>query len=176
MAVSELRFDPVREDELPMLREWMRRPHVAQWWATPSMEELRAGSVPGAGDPGTARSFIARQGDRPIGFLQCYVVVGAGDGWWEGETDPGARGVDLFLADPAALGRGLGNAVLRAFVERLFSDPAVTTIQADPDPRNRRAIRCYARAGFRPVGEVQTPDGPALLMRCARPAAASAGP
>jgi hypothetical protein len=31
-----------------------------------------------------------------------------------------------------------------------------------------RAIRCYAAAGFYPVGPVITPDGQALLMRCTR--------
>jgi RimJ/RimL family protein N-acetyltransferase len=60
--------------------------------------------------------------------------------------------------------------MLRAFLQRLFADPQVTVVQTDPDPRNERAIRAYGRAGFRAVGEVETPDGPALLMRCGRPA------
>jgi RimJ/RimL family protein N-acetyltransferase len=50
----------------------------------------------------------------------------------------------------------------------LFEDPAVTVVQTDPSPDNTRAIRCYAAAGFEAVGEVVTPDGPALLMRCRR--------
>jgi len=29
---------------------------------------------------------------------------------------------------------------------------------------NGRAIRCYEKAGFRIVGRIVTPDGPALLM------------
>jgi aminoglycoside 6'-N-acetyltransferase-1b len=40
----------------------------------------------------------------------------------------------------------------------------VTKIQTDPAPTNLRAIRCYEKAGFRKVGIVDTPDGPALLM------------
>jgi RimJ/RimL family protein N-acetyltransferase len=55
--------------------------------------------------------------------------------------------------------------MVRAFVDRLFADLAVTSVQTDPSPANRRAIRCYARAGFETVGEVPTPDGPAILMR-----------
>lgn len=103
-------------------------------------------------------------GSRPIGFVQSYVVKGAGDGWWEDETDPGARGIDLFLADSADLGRGFGSAMIAAFVERLFADPAVSKVQTDPAPDNARAIRSYGNAGFVPQGEVETPDGPALLM------------
>ena len=62
-----------------------------------------------------------------------------------------------------------------AFVRQLFADPAVTLVQTDPAPDNGRAIRCYWKAGFRPVRELLTPDGPALLMVCRRELAA-AGP
>src|SRR5439155_24341115 len=41
---------------------------------------------------------------------------------------------------------------------------AVTKVQADPAPDNHRAIRCYERAGFRPIGAITTPDGAAVLM------------
>ena len=54
--------------------------------------------------------------------------------------------------------------MVSAFVELLFQDPAVTTVQTDPSPQNERAIRSYKRAGFVVHGEVTTPAGPALLM------------
>jgi RimJ/RimL family protein N-acetyltransferase len=72
------------------------------------------------------------------------------------------------MANAEQLGRGIGTAMVRAFVERLFADAAVTRVQTDPAPGNGRAIRCYEKAGFRAVGEVDTPDGPALLMVCER--------
>lgn len=90
--------------------------------------------------------------------------MGSGDGWWEDERDPGARGIDQFLAHADQLNRGLGSAMVRTFTDQLFTDPAVTRIQTDPSPRNARAIRCYTKAGLRALGEVLTPDGPALLM------------
>ena len=61
------------------------------------------------------------------------------------------------------VGRGHGSAFIRAFVDRLLTAGA-TRVIADPDPRNARAIRAYAKAGFRPEQEVVTPDGRALLM------------
>jgi len=91
--------------------------------------------------------------------------MGSGQGWWEDETDPGARGIDQFLANAEQLGQGLGSAMVRAFVEQLFQNPRVTTVQTDPSPENERAIRCYRRAGFVAIRKVSTPDGPALLMR-----------
>src|SRR5712691_7293615 len=86
------------------------------------------------------------------------------DGWWETETDPGARGIDQFLAHEHQLCRGLGSAMVRAFVEQLFQDPEVTRIQTDPSPDNESAIRSYRRAGFVSAGEIVTPDGPAVPM------------
>jgi RimJ/RimL family protein N-acetyltransferase len=169
---SDFRFDPVREEDLPMLREWLMRPHVAEWWGpADSIDDLRDDYVAAAEGPKATRAFIARFRSRPIGFIQSYVVAGSGGGWWKEETDPGARGTDQFLSEESDLGRGLGSAMLRAFLDLLFLDAQVTAVQTDPDPRNERAIRCFRRAGFRPVQEVRTPDGPALLMRLHRPGA-----
>ena len=152
-----------------MLHDWLRRPHVAEWWTpAPSLDEVIEEFTPLTQRGNRDQAYIAFEGDRAIGYIQSYVVKDAGDGWWEDETDPGARGIDQFLADADQLGRGLGTAMVRAFVTRLFEDPAVTKIQTDPDPRNARAIRCYEKAGFRAVREVDTPDGRALLMMMKR--------
>ncbi|WP_236675068.1 GNAT family N-acetyltransferase [Piscinibacter sp. HJYY11] len=166
---SGIRFVPLHAEHLPLLHTWLTRPHAAQWWQpTPSIEELHADYIAVGGEPNATRAYLAFEHDTPIGFIQCYVVMGSGGGWWEEETDPGARGIDQFLADETRLSQGLGRRMIRAFVERLFQDPAVTVVQTDPSPHNLRAIRCYRAAGFQDVGEVMTPDGPALLMRCHR--------
>jgi RimJ/RimL family protein N-acetyltransferase len=154
-------FRPLTRSDLPLLHEWLTRPHVAEWWGEQgSLAELEEAST---------RVYIALEDDREIGFIQSYVAMDSGDGWWADERDPGVRGIDQFLADASDLGRGLGTAMIRAFVAMLFRDPAVTRIQTDPQPENARAIRCYEKAGFRAVREVDTPDGRALLMICERP-------
>lgn len=157
------------ENDLAMLHEWLLRPHIAEWWgAAESVEELRADYLEQAEAENATEAFIAYYQNAPIGFIQCYVVMGSGDGWWEEETDPGARGIDQFLANPEQLNAGLGRAMIRAFIAKIFADPEVTVIQTDPNPNNLRAIRCYTAAGFQAVGEVMTPDGLALLMCCNR--------
>lgn len=158
-------FRPLVATDLPMLHEWLRRPHVAQWWPAPAsyadvVTEFREHLDPQF----TTRGYIALLRGAPAGFIQSYQVMGSGDGWWPDETDPGARGIDQFLADGDRLGQGLGTAMIRAFVAALFADPTVTRIQLDPAPDNARAIRAYEKAGFRAIREVDTPDGRALLM------------
>jgi RimJ/RimL family protein N-acetyltransferase len=152
--------------DLPTLHDWLTRPHVAEWWApTPTLPELEDEYGPAIDGADTTLPYIAYFGDAPLGFIQSYVALGSGDGWWEDVTDPGLRGIDQFLADGERLGQGLGTLMVRAFVATLFDDPAVTAVQTDPDPRNARAIRCYEKAGFVRIAEIDTPDGRALLMR-----------
>jgi aminoglycoside 6'-N-acetyltransferase-1b len=152
-----------------MLYQWLSRPHVAEWWPPPkSVAEVEEEWGPLIEEGSTTRPYIALRDGEPIGYIQSYVAMGSGDGWWADETDPGVRGIDQFLAPADQLGQGVGTAMVRAFVAQLFSDPAVTQVQTDPAPDNRRAIRCYEKAGFRRVRVIDTPDGPALLMICER--------
>jgi RimJ/RimL family protein N-acetyltransferase len=163
-------FKPLCRDDLAMLHEWLQRPHVKKWWNEPSsLAQFQHDYLLPGLDESSTRAYIAILEGSPIGFIQSYVVKTSADGWWENETDPGARGIDQFLANADQLGQGIGSSLIRAFIEQLFKDPSVTTVQTDPSPGNERAIRCYRRAGFVAVGTVDTPDGPALLMRIDRP-------
>ena len=162
-------FRSLTQADLPLLHEWLNRPHVAQWWDDrTSLAEVEHDFRPLLEDHSTTRPFIALSNGTPIGYIQSYVAMGSGDGWWADEADPGVRGIDQFLAHADQLGQGLGTKMVRAFVRQLFADPGVTRIQTDPSPENRRAIRCYEKAGFRALREIDTPDGRALLMVCDR--------
>jgi RimJ/RimL family protein N-acetyltransferase len=166
-----LSFRPLALTDLQLLHEWLARPHVAEWWGpAPSLAEVEQEYAPLTGDQLTTRPYVVLGDGAPIGYIQSYVAMGSGDGWWPDERDRGVRGIDQFLAHPEDLGHGLGTTMVRAFLHYLFADPAVTRIQTDPSPRNRRAIRCYEKAGFHAAGEVDTPDGRALLMVCDRAA------
>jgi RimJ/RimL family protein N-acetyltransferase len=164
-VLDSLSFRRLTRDDLPTLHEWVQRPHVAEWWTKPrALTEIETDYLPSIEGTSSTRAYIACLDGQPIGFIQVYVVKGSGNGWWEDEADPGARGIDQFLADADRLDQGLGTAMIEAFVEKLFGDPEVTKVQTDPCPQNQRAIRCYTKAGFRPQAQVVTPDGPAVLM------------
>lgn len=161
-------FRPLTARDLPLLHEWLNRPHVAEWWDDErDLESVLRSFGADLGSPMIAM-FLVCLDQEPIGYIQVYRVMGADPEWWIDETDPGARGIDQFLANADQLGQGLGSSMVREFVAGLFADPEVTVVQTDPSPRNARAIRAYEKAGFRRVGEVITPDGPALLMRVSR--------
>jgi len=164
---------PMTDDDLPMLQEWIKRPHVREWWAGDEadlpFDAFRAMYLPRVTAKEKVTPYIVMLDGRPIGYAQSYIAMGSGGGWWESETDPGVRGIDQFLAAPADLNRGFGTRMVKALVAQLFRDPSVTRIQTDPDPGNHRAIRCYEKAGFRAVRTITTPDGAALYMTQDRP-------
>jgi len=157
------------EHDLPMLHGWLNRPHIVRWWggARPTLGQVRAHYLPRVLGEQRVTPYIGMLGDTPFAYAQAYVALGAGDGWWENETDPGVRGIDQSIADSGLLGQGLGTRLVRVLVDIVFGDPRVTKIQTDPAPDNLRAIRCYEKAGFRGVETIVTPDGPAVYMlRC----------
>lgn len=168
LGAVEVNLRLMIDDDLPTLHDWLNRPHIVEWWggeeARPSLEDVLTGYQPALMAKDSVTPYIALLGQEPIGFAQSYIVLGSGDGWWEDETDPGARGIDQSLANEAQLGQGLGTKLVRALVELLFADPSVTKIQTDPAPHNFRAVRCYEKAGFVQQKIITTPDGPALYM------------
>jgi len=151
-------FRPMTSDDLPVIRQWLARPHVREWWGDPSEQyDLVSGDL----DEPAMDQFIVSVGSDDFAYLQCYDLTAWNSGF--GAHPRGTRGIDLFIGEPDMIGRGHGSAFIRAFVdERLRSGaPRMVT---DPDPSNTRAVRAYEKAGFEKAGMVDTPDGPALLM------------
>lgn len=152
--MAELSFRPMTRDDLPLLHEWLHRPHVLRWWKEGrTLAEVEAHYGPAlAGDDPTDHYFALDDG-RPIGFFQTYL-------YWdypeEAECmglDPDAAGVDLFIADEERIGQGLGSELLRRFVdEYAFALPGVTHCIAEPEEENVASIRAFEKAGFRVTG------------------------
>ncbi|MET0983780.1 MAG: GNAT family N-acetyltransferase [Steroidobacteraceae bacterium] len=170
MGNDEFRFELLTENDLPSLTEWLGRPHVAEHWGSPpAIAKVREKYISRLRPNSAVTPYVAWLGDRPVGYIQSYVAARCGNGWWADVADTGVVGIDQFLADEESLGQGLGSALVAAFVQKLFADPTVGRVQTDPSPANKRAIRCYEKAGFREVGLVDTPAGEALLMVVERP-------
>lgn len=168
-AKRQFEFRPLAVGDIPLLFEWLRRPHLLEWWrGEQTLEEVRDKYLPRIRSPDGATPFIALLDGEPVGYIQYYQAAEGDPDWWPDwcpdKAGPGVLGIDQFLADADCLGRGLGTAMVGQFVQRLFQDPAVTEIRVDPHPGNLRAVRCYEKVGFREIGQFTSPDGPAVLM------------
>lgn len=152
------RFRPMTTADLPQIKRWLALPHVRAWWGDPAEQyALVSGDLE---EPAMDQFIVAADGN-DFGYIQCYDLTAWNSGF--GKQPDGARGIDLFIGAPDMVAGGHGSALIRAFVDDRLAQGA-PRIVTDPDPANARAVRAYAKAGFREAGMVDTPDGPALLM------------
>jgi aminoglycoside 6'-N-acetyltransferase len=157
------RFRAVVPADLPLLREWLGRRHVREWWGDPVQGLARIADH--IGDP-NIDPFIVECDDVPIGYIQSWDPHAQADHPCR-DQPLGTRGIDQFIGDPELMGRGHGPAFIRLFVGSLFKAGAPRVV-TDPNPRNSRAIRAYAKAGFKEIDRRITISGEALLMGCDR--------
>jgi aminoglycoside 6'-N-acetyltransferase len=161
MSASAYQFRPVSAGDLPLLQQWLNRPHVRDWWGDPArgLAQIEAH----IGDP-TVALFIVSHGDTAIGYQQSWDPHAEADHPCR-DQPAGTRGIDQFIGEPDFVNRGHGSAFIRLFVEQLFKAGAPRVV-TDPNPRNARAIRAYTKAGFEPIDTRLTISGGALLMGC----------
>jgi aminoglycoside 6'-N-acetyltransferase len=159
MQSQSYAFRPMTAADLPTVRQWLAKPHVAEWWGDPAeqyqlvSEDLTHPAMD---------QFIVECDRRPFAYLQCYdPSAWANHGF--GMLPTGARGIDQFIGKEDMIERGHGSAFIRAFTDRLLA-AAVPHVLTDPSPDNTRAIKAYGKAGFCKQRLVETPDGAALLM------------
>ncbi|KZM50810.1 GNAT family N-acetyltransferase [Labrenzia sp. OB1] len=160
-------FRPVTREDLPILADWMARPHWREWWGEPETELGYIRDMIEGRD--TTCPFIFRLEGVDKGYCQVWYVGDqqetefVEDYPWLKWLPQDAAGVDLALAEERDLSRGLGTEVLRAFVRKLRRE-GHERIVIDPDPANLRAVKAYRKAGFREIGNLLGRTGDNLLM------------
>jgi aminoglycoside 6'-N-acetyltransferase len=152
-------FRAVTDADLLLLREWLWRRHVREWWGDPVSGLARI--VEHSADP-AINPFMVKCDDVPIGYIQSWNPHAESDHPCRDQPF-GTRGIDQFIGEPKLIGQGHGTAFIRLFVESLFKVGAPRVI-TDPNPRNSLAIRAYAKAGFKEIDRRTTISGEALLM------------
>jgi aminoglycoside 6'-N-acetyltransferase len=148
-------FRPMSAHDLALVRTWQMAPHVQEWWDD---DPITLASE----DEPAMDQYIVAIDRQPFAYLQCYLQSACPENGL-GTHPAGTRGIDQFIGEPNLVGRGHGSAFIRKFVDGLLT-AGVLRVLTDPDAGNARAIRAYAKAGFRKHSQVNTPDGSALLM------------
>ncbi len=136
-AIVELhRVTPSDIDAL--LEFWRADESVLDRWPRWSREDIEDVV---AGEEGEAGWWIRIAGEA-VGFIQHYQEL---------DREYLHAGMDIFLV-AAAQGRGAGTDAVRTLARHLVRDLGHHRLIIDPAADNARAIRCYEKVGFRPVG------------------------
>jgi aminoglycoside 6'-N-acetyltransferase len=130
-----------RPEDVAPLYEIRGEPTVTRrWGAAEPYEQFRGELL----SPGSAELtvLVVEVSGRVVGAIQFHQ-----------ETDVRYRhaGMDVYLS-ARAQGLGHGTEAVRLLAAYLFDVLGHHRLTIDPAASNERAIRAYARAGFRPVG------------------------
>jgi aminoglycoside 6'-N-acetyltransferase len=160
-------FEPLRPEHLPLVRDWLVREHVRRWWRDRGESLGHAEDALAGRDP--TEYFLIVLDGRPVGMIETYLVADNPDwGATIGEGE-GAAGLDLFIGEEDAVGRGLGPQVLAQFArEVVFARPDTEAVVATVEEPNRRSWRAFERAGFLHVRDVEEEGLLHRLMRLER--------
>jgi aminoglycoside 6'-N-acetyltransferase len=140
----------IRDSDAAALLSLMTEPGVAEWWPDYDAERVRAEYI--HPDPDHTALVLEREGQL-IGLIQ-----------FGEERDPQYRhaSIDVLLGS-AHWGKGLAAEAIRTLAEHVFENLGHHRIVIDPAVENSKAIRAYAKVGFRPVGTMRqyerAPDG-----------------
>lgn len=153
------RFRPFARSDLAMAARWLQAPEVMRWWGKPEQElALLTEDI----DEPLMRQWIVEHQTRPFAYVQAYEARA----WPQPHLQHlphGSQMVDAFIGEPDLLGHGHGSAFLRIFADKLIAEGA-PLVAIDPSIDNLRARRAYARAGFTEQSQVETAEGPVMLM------------
>ncbi len=135
VAGPEITLTPTVEQDGPALRALHSTPEVVEWWDQPDP------GFPMHDEPESTR-FTIRYAEAIVGLVQ-----------YGEENEPKYRSasVDIFVG-PAFHNRGIGTDALRKVVGLLITERGHHRVTIDPAAHNHAAIRCYEKAGFKPVG------------------------
>jgi aminoglycoside 6'-N-acetyltransferase len=130
---------PGISDDIAPLRAVLAEGSVARWWGEPQSAERIAAKLRG---DGSSVLLVIEIDGQVAGGIQYHE-----------EQDPRYRhaGIDIFLGGRYQ-GQGAGVEAIGLLARFLFERRGHHRITIDPAAANRQAIRCYQKAGFRPVG------------------------
>ncbi|MEU2006513.1 GNAT family N-acetyltransferase [Rhodococcus sp. NPDC019627] len=164
---ADFEFLRTTRDHFPQLQKWLREPHVARFWnhetSDADIERDFGGSIDGT-EP--CEDFLVVRGGRPLGFIQRYRLADYPEDiallTALVEVPDGSLSIDYFIGDPEHIGRGVGTAMIRAFVDKCRADsPDATAIIVPVVVPNRASWRALEKSGFRRVGAgYLPPDNP----------------
>lgn len=147
--------------DFDLIRRWLARPDIQDWWGPVSATEAEV-NMALSSEHGICR--LIEVDGVPVGYAHAVDATLWGDSLPD-DLEPGTWDLDLFVADEAHRGRGVGQAALALLRDEVFATTLAVAVCVFPSVKNERAVRAYEKAGFRWKSVWNDPEmGPAWFM------------
>jgi aminoglycoside 6'-N-acetyltransferase len=155
--VPPIEFRPIQLGDCPLLTRWLAEPHVRGFYQKEAitLAEVEEEYGPTIRGEEPSLSHIASSAGAPFGYIQCYANMAYPEYAETIGVDHGIS-VDLYVGDPAFVGRGFGRAMLAGYLRQVafpaYPDEGLAYIAHEPE--NLGALACSQAVGFRPLRQI----------------------
>ena len=138
--------------------------HMARWRSNPDVLEFYGGRDKPLDMDGVLARYrprvlghenvtpcIVTLGQSRIGYMQTYTLSPQDKQRFAFPIEERVFGIDLFIGETRLWNQGIGTRMVAAMLDYLFLEQKADRVMIDPEMWNRRAVRCYEKAGFRKV-------------------------
>lgn len=169
-STFHLTFKHAIEPQRELIHRWLQQDYIREWVHGQGLKNVLEGlekffQYQAEGKALDHRSTITHHWvgydhEKPFVYLLTSNVFKDADNTYAkySEVDGLAITLDIFICDPAYLGKGLAEEIIKEFLLQHFTD--VAEIFIDPEKGNTRAVHVYQKAGFRIVGDFIAPWHP----------------
>jgi aminoglycoside 6'-N-acetyltransferase len=139
------RLRPATRADFDMIRRWLARPDIQDWWAPLAATETEVNLALASAH---AICRVIECDGEAIGYAHAVDAALWGEELPQ-DLDPGTWDLDLFIASEEHRGKGAGQAALALLKAEVFATTLAVAVCVFPSVRNERAVRAYEKAGFR---------------------------
>ena len=161
-------FKRLTVEDLDLLFRWLNTPHVVEWYGKKKFtpDEVKNQYLPRINGTEPTKSYIIVLDNIQIGYIQEYFV--RDDLEMLKYIDKNSAGIDLFIGKTDYLGKGLGEKIIREFLQKIvFIENGVTTCIVDPLLSNPRMIHVNEKVGFE-YFQTTKENNPRYLMKISK--------
>lgn len=146
-------FRRLTQADLPLMREWLRAPHVRAWW--PDAEKQAALMLEDMDNP-EIDMMVVQLNDYPFAYVHDHDARTFGFPQFS-DLPPRARVMATFVGDSAFMGQGHSAGYIDARVQELRRHYPMVAV--GPNTTDTRAIGIYTQARFMKRRLAPTRDG-----------------
>lgn len=152
---AELSIVRMTGNDFETMARWLSDEKVLKYYDgrdNPSdLAKIIAEYSPRISDDSPVTPCIIRENGINIGYIQFYPIEGQEKTELKAESYRTPYGIDLFIGEEQARGRGVGPKVIRMMCNYLFRHAGADVVVSDPQKRNTRSVNTFLKCGFHQV-------------------------